>query len=343
MDYIFEEDVFEVGAEIEAYCSRCKTDTPHTVLTKYEDEIRSVQCSTCSSTHAYRPPRGESEEDSIPEPISVRRRQGLQKLSWEEAMAQLNMANAKLYTPAESFSEGEVLEHPVFGYGYVSDLVSDTKLEAHFRDGQRILVYNRKDISIPLPSKRRSPPPVFAKTLPDKKRKKGAPLPEPAKPLEGNKKAKSRPEKPGKALKPAPEQPLTAAAPIPPAKAKAEKPAKVDAVKPAKPTQGEKQATKPAKATKVAAKPAKPAKAAKAKVAKPAKTKAAKAKPAKAAKPKAAKPDKAKPAKKAGKAGKKSTKPKPRPTKAKPPTSPKKSTPKKSGKKAKSTKQSKRR
>ena len=37
MDYMFEDDLFEVGAEVDAYCTRCKTDTPHTVVTKYED------------------------------------------------------------------------------------------------------------------------------------------------------------------------------------------------------------------------------------------------------------------------------------------------------------------
>ena len=152
MDYIFDEDNFEVGAEIDAYCSRCKTDTPHTVLTKYEDEIRSVQCTTCNATHAFRPPRGE-EEDDIPEPISVRRRQSLQKLPWRDAMAGLDVDASRPYSPKENYTEGQVLEHPSFGLGYVSELMSDTKLEAIFQDGRRILVYNRGDLNIVAPKR----------------------------------------------------------------------------------------------------------------------------------------------------------------------------------------------
>src|SRR5262249_24777892 len=38
MDFIFEEDMDEVGSDIEAYCPKCKADTAHTVITKYEDE-----------------------------------------------------------------------------------------------------------------------------------------------------------------------------------------------------------------------------------------------------------------------------------------------------------------
>jgi hypothetical protein len=156
MDYFFEEDIFEVGAEVDAYCSRCKADTPHTVLTKYEEEIRSVQCATCSTTHAYRPPRGDAEED-IPEPIAVRRRQTLQKLPWKQAMSQVDRAAVRPYSPKESYAEGEVVEHPKFGLGYVSEVVSDTKLEAVFSDGSRILVHNRTDLSIPSPAKKKAP------------------------------------------------------------------------------------------------------------------------------------------------------------------------------------------
>jgi chemotaxis protein histidine kinase CheA len=153
MDYIFEDDLFEVGAEVDAYCTRCKTDTPHTVLTKYEDEIRSVLCTTCNTSHAYRPPRGDTEEE-IPEPISVRRRQALQKLSWSAAMEQVDTSASLPYSPRECYIEGQVLEHPTFGVGYVSEVLSDTKLEAIFEDGNRLLVHNRVDLPDTKPAKK---------------------------------------------------------------------------------------------------------------------------------------------------------------------------------------------
>jgi hypothetical protein len=224
MDYIFEEDVFEVGAEIDAYCSRCKTDTPHTVLTKYEDEIRSVQCVTCNSTHAYRPPRGESEED-LPEPTLGRRGQGTrQKPSWVDAMSQLNLQGARLYTPADTYSEGDVLDHPVFGYGCVTEVVSDTKMEALFKDGQRILVHNRKDITIPLPAKRKPsplPPELLRWASPPPKAKRDArgraagSKPEPAPRSKPSKPHESTPKPTPPKRKPTPPKP-TPPKPTPP-------------------------------------------------------------------------------------------------------------------------------
>jgi hypothetical protein len=159
MDYIFDEDIFEVGAEVDAYCTRCKIDTPHTVLTKYEDEIRSVQCTTCSATHAYRPPRGDVEEE-IPEPMAARRRQAMQKRPWEEAIVELSERQATPYSPKERYTEGQVVEHPRFGVGYVSELLSDTKMEAIFADGRRILVHNRGDLNIVIAPPRKGARPV---------------------------------------------------------------------------------------------------------------------------------------------------------------------------------------
>lgn len=151
---MFEDDLFEVGAEVDAYCTRCKTDTPHTVVTKYEDEIRSVTCTTCNTTHAYRPPRGETDEE-IPEPIAVRRRQALHKLTWEAAMEQLDPSTAVDYSPSALYLEGQVIEHPTFGVGCVSEVLSDTKLEALFQDGRRLMVHNREDLKIVTPKRAR--------------------------------------------------------------------------------------------------------------------------------------------------------------------------------------------
>ena len=66
--FIFDDDIEEIGSDVEAFCPKCKADTPHVVITKYEDEIRRVQCNSCSDVHAYRKPRGETEEEAPVEP-----------------------------------------------------------------------------------------------------------------------------------------------------------------------------------------------------------------------------------------------------------------------------------
>src|SRR5215471_15466869 len=65
--FIFDDDIEEIGSDVEAFCPKCKADTAHTIITKYEEEIRRVQCSPCGDVHAYRKPRGEIEDEAAQE------------------------------------------------------------------------------------------------------------------------------------------------------------------------------------------------------------------------------------------------------------------------------------
>lgn len=145
MDFMFEDDVDEVGSDVEAYCPKCKADTTHVVISKYEDEIRRVQCNPCGDVHSFRKPRGEAEED-IPEPVAARKRALLKKMTWDEFFAKHGEKNAKPYEFRDTYRENAILSHPKFGKGYVSEVVSESKIEITFRDARRILVHNRRDI-----------------------------------------------------------------------------------------------------------------------------------------------------------------------------------------------------
>ena len=84
-EFIFDDDVDEVGAEVEAHCPKCKADTQHVVVSKYEDEIRRVQCNPCGDVHPYRKPRGESDEEE-PAP-AVKKKAVKAKPTWDQVMA----------------------------------------------------------------------------------------------------------------------------------------------------------------------------------------------------------------------------------------------------------------
>src|SRR4051812_40984235 len=84
-DFIFDDDVDEVGAEVEAHCPKCKADTTHVVISKYEDEIRRVQCNPCGDVHGYRKPTGEPEEEA-PEP-APKKKAVKAKPTYEQVMA----------------------------------------------------------------------------------------------------------------------------------------------------------------------------------------------------------------------------------------------------------------
>jgi hypothetical protein len=145
MDFMFEDEADEVGSDVEAYCPKCKGDTTHVVISKYEDEIRRVQCNPCGDVHSYRKPRGDAEDD-VPEPVAARKRAMLKKLTWEEFFAKHGEKEAKPYEFREPYRENQILYHPKFGKGFVSEVVSESKVEITFADARRVLVHNRKDI-----------------------------------------------------------------------------------------------------------------------------------------------------------------------------------------------------
>jgi hypothetical protein len=145
MDFMFEDEVDEVGSDVEAYCPKCKGDTTHVVISKYEDEIRRVQCNPCGDVHSFRKPRGDVEDD-VPEPIAAKKRAMLKKHSFDEFFAKHSDKNAKPYEFRERYTENTIVTHPKFGKGFVSEVVSDSKVEITFKDSRRVLVHNRKDM-----------------------------------------------------------------------------------------------------------------------------------------------------------------------------------------------------
>ena len=227
-EFIFDDDVDEVGAEVEAHCPKCKADTQHVVVSKYEDEIRRVQCNPCGDVHPYRKPRGESDEE---EPTPAQKKKAAKaKPTWEQVMAKHAKKQPKPYQLGEYFKEMEVISHPKFGNGFVTENIGDDKIEVTFKDDKRVLVHNRKGLTLP-----------FMRPIaqPKGKGKKGAAIPAPS--------ANGSAKKGAAAAKPA-------AAPVKAAPKAQAKPAK-PAAKPAK-----KPAAKPKAAARTAAK--KPAKAA---------------------------------------------------------------------------------
>jgi hypothetical protein len=227
MDFMFEDEVDEVGSDVEAYCPKCKADTTHVVISKYEDEIRRVQCNPCGDVHSFRKPRGETEED-VPEPVAAKKRALLKKPTWDEFFAKKDANSAKPYEFREHYRENVIVSHPKFGPGFVSEIVSDSKVEITFQDARRILVHNRRDIpGLPLAAEGDGTPTPAqkpAKAAKDGKdgskdgakaaaQKAAPPKPVALVPAPKAEKAEKVEPKGGKAAKPAPVKAAKAAAP----------------------------------------------------------------------------------------------------------------------------------
>jgi hypothetical protein len=145
MDFMFEDEVDEVGSDVEAYCPKCKGDTTHVVISKYEDEIRRVQCNPCGDVHSFRKPRGDVEDD-VPEPIAAKKRAMMKKVTWDEFFHKHGEKGGKPYEFREHYHDNVIVTHPKFGRGFVSEVLSDSKVEITFKDSRRVLVHNRKDM-----------------------------------------------------------------------------------------------------------------------------------------------------------------------------------------------------
>jgi hypothetical protein len=232
-DFIFDDDVDEVGAEVEAHCPKCKADTQHVVISKYEDEIRRVQCNPCGDVHPYRKPRGESEDDAEPAP-AAKKKPAKAKPTWDQVMAKHAKKQPKPYQLGEYFKEMEVISHPKFGVGFVTENIGDDKIEVNFKEDKRVLVHNRKGLTLPFMR-----PVAQAAKGKGKKAAAAAPAAAAAEPEAPAAAPVAKATKPAKAAKPAkPEKPAEkpAAKPSKPAAAKGAKPkaaARTAAKKPA--------------------------------------------------------------------------------------------------------------
>lgn len=109
-DFIFDDDVDDVGAEVEAHCPKCKADTTHVIISKYEDEIRRVQCNPCGDVHSYRKPRGEGDAEDGPEP-APKKKAAKAKPTWEQVMAKSKKPPAP-YALGEYFKEMAIILPP---------------------------------------------------------------------------------------------------------------------------------------------------------------------------------------------------------------------------------------
>jgi hypothetical protein len=242
MDFMFEDEVDEVGSDVEAYCPKCKGDTTHVVISKYEDEIRRVQCNPCGDVHSYRKPRGDVEDD-VPEPIAAKKRAMMKKLSWEEFFAKHGEKNAKPYEFREHYVENVIVTHPKFGKGFVSEVLSDSKVELTFKDSRRVLVHNRRDMpGLPLAAEgdgRPSNAKIATKPTKEAKAKGG-------KDGKDVKDAKEPTAKETKDVKETKEAAKPAPPPAPAAKARTKTPIKTSPA--AKPAAAAKRTAKPARA-----------------------------------------------------------------------------------------------
>ncbi len=144
-----------VGKELVCFCTRCKMDLGHTIMSMVGPIPARVICRTCKSEHNFKAKKGVKEPGSIApsrgSPGSTTRAPREAKaektvpieLEW---MKQINGSTraVRQYAANEAFQAGDRIAHPTFGEGVIQKLIYPNKVEVLFRMDLKTLIHAGK-------------------------------------------------------------------------------------------------------------------------------------------------------------------------------------------------------
>lgn len=135
------------GDIVEARCTKCREILNHRIVAMVESRIVRVECNTCGGVHNYHAP-GESKTpvartvtrkgDATPrksEKASV----AVDSAEWQTLYNNLDRSLALNYDMNGRFTANDTIEHPVFGFGIVKQVIRPNKMEVLFQEGKKVL------------------------------------------------------------------------------------------------------------------------------------------------------------------------------------------------------------
>lgn len=168
---------FKVGEDIDAWCTKCRTDTLHVVvaLKPGVSEPKRVECKECHGQHMYHAPKiGPAKPQAsgpavhnrtaaartppkpatpkAPSAAKVAKEKkaaaaaassaGTGPREWARRMDEFALDHDRIirpYSMRETFAIGEPLTHPKFGKGVVLEIVEANKVAILFEEGRKVL------------------------------------------------------------------------------------------------------------------------------------------------------------------------------------------------------------
>jgi hypothetical protein len=134
----------KVGGDILTWCTRCKMDLAHVVIAMAGAQPVRVQCKTCRSEHSYRKPKG------ITAPRAATPRKVTPKVTiraaeiWEQKLAGRHQEEVRTYSPKDTYTVNQLIQHPTFGLGVVEQVRTAQKVSILFKLGERLLIHGLK-------------------------------------------------------------------------------------------------------------------------------------------------------------------------------------------------------
>lgn len=133
----------KVGGEVDALCTKCELVLAHTVIAMVGATPVKVECNTCHGVHRYRAPAGAPRRDGPSKPRAARVRAEVTIIAFDELLASKRVAAAAPYSPRRTYVSDDVVDHPIFGRGFVSAVRDGGKIEVTFRSDVKVLIHAR--------------------------------------------------------------------------------------------------------------------------------------------------------------------------------------------------------
>ncbi len=134
----------DVAKEVLAYCTSCKMDLAHTVVSMKGDKLGKVECKTCKKTHVFKAPKGITDPPKEKKPRKAKEKANLVAEEWEKLMDTHKDIMPKNYSMKTDFAIGDKINHPTFGTGLVNRLIYPNKIEVIFKEDLKVLIYSGK-------------------------------------------------------------------------------------------------------------------------------------------------------------------------------------------------------
>ena len=131
-----------VGKEALSYCTSCKIDLAHIIVSMKGDKIAKVECKTCKKTHAFRAPKGITEPPKAKTKKSAKKSESTSvEDEWQKLMTASRDIPAQSYNTRNSFKLGDKIRHTKFGEGIVGKIIYPNKIQVVFQMDVKTLVH----------------------------------------------------------------------------------------------------------------------------------------------------------------------------------------------------------
>ena len=138
--------MLKVGGEVDTLCTRCEMTLAHTIHAMMGNRPVKVECNTCHGVHRFHgdlPASARRGPGTAAAKAARPARERPVTIPFDEVLRSKNLAMAQPYSPKTTFAVDQVIEHKLFGLGWVSAVKDATKIEVTFRADVKILVHGK--------------------------------------------------------------------------------------------------------------------------------------------------------------------------------------------------------